>query len=373
MKVAKFTKENFTYRDINERPFPDFESFGIKRMVDDFSYATRTLYRYSRYDARPFVIVTARGCPFHCTFCIKHPSKYRPRSIENIMAEIEENYEKYKFNVLIVSDELFAVNNKRLKEFCTTLISEKERNGWDFDWMFQTHPNARFDYETLELAKKAGCYLFSYGLESASPRVLESMNKKSEISQIIEAIDLARKTGIGFGGNLLFGDPAETEDTIYESLDFLSKYCRDAFVFLSPVMPYPGSTIFNGCIERGIIQDKLKYYEEIDERLFNMTSIPHERWLDYLKFVLALESSWLMVEHTDAISWEEDTGDDPVAKFTNAIIYKIRARCPYCGADIVYKQMLGGRIEGQKRLFLGVGCTKCNKKIRIDIKNDQDN
>jgi radical SAM superfamily enzyme YgiQ (UPF0313 family) len=61
-----FNKENFTYPDINSRPFPDFDSFGITKMLDEHSYDTRILYRYSRAYPRPMIIVTARGCPFKC-------------------------------------------------------------------------------------------------------------------------------------------------------------------------------------------------------------------------------------------------------------------------------------------------------------------
>ncbi len=55
---------------------------------------------------------------------------------------------------------------------------------------------------------------------------------------------VCKEVGIGFGGNLLFGDPAETEDTIHETLDFWAKYCQQSLVFLAMVIPYPGCKIF---------------------------------------------------------------------------------------------------------------------------------
>ena len=68
--TALFTKVNFNYIDINQRPFPDYEPFGIREMLDKHSLATRNLYRYTRPYPRPMIIVTARGCPFNCTFCV---------------------------------------------------------------------------------------------------------------------------------------------------------------------------------------------------------------------------------------------------------------------------------------------------------------
>ena len=356
------------FANIDDLPFPDWEAFGIKDMLDGFSQATRCLYRYTRPYPKPMIIVTARSCPFNCTFCVHdHGSKYRAHSVGRIMDEIGAMYEQYKFNILIIQDELFAANKKRMDEFCHALIKEREDKGWDFDWMMQTHANANLDKESMELAKRAGCYMFSYGIESASPRILKSMNKKTKVSQIIRAIELAKEVGIGFGGNLLFGDPEENEDTIYESLDFLARYGRASFVFLAPLMPYPGSAIFNGCMDREIIKDKLEYYEHIDGKLFNMTAMSNSEWQNHLSFLTILEKTWLMVDQADATKWEDDTGDDAIAKYVNGKIYKVWAECPYCGEEIMYRQIMQGIPAEQPRLFLGVGCTKCNKKIRVNV------
>jgi len=366
--VATFTELNYDYGKLDDRPFPDWETFGIKNMLDNFSMSTRALYRQPRPYSRPMIIVTARSCPFKCTFCVhNHGAKYRVHSVGRIMREIEAMYDQYGFNILIIQDELFAVNKKRMDEFCTTLIAKREEKGWDFSWMMQTHANANLDKESMELAKKAGCYMFSYGIESASPRVLESMNKKTKVSQIIKAIELANEVGIGFGGNLLFGDPAETEVTVYESLDFLARYGRASFIFLSPLSPYPGSTIFNNLMEAGVIKDKLEYYEKIDRQLFNMTTMSPDKWGKWFSFLMMLETSWLMVEQTDATRWEEDTCNDPIAKFAHALIYKIWAICPYCGEEIMYRQLTARPPNEENRFFLGFGCTNCNKKIRINV------
>jgi anaerobic magnesium-protoporphyrin IX monomethyl ester cyclase len=354
---AVYTGKDYNYRPLDKRPLPDYEPFGIMDMLDNHSHETRQLYRYSRPNPRPMVIVTARQCPFNCSFCIHRGSpKYRVRSIENIVKEIKENYEKYKFNILIIVDELFAVNKKYMDEFSRTVIQGRKDYGWDFDWMFQTHANAKLDLESLKLAKEAGCYFFSYGLESASPTVLKSMNKKTKVPQIIEAIKLAGEAKIGFGGNLIFGDPAETEATINETLDFYFQYCREAFVFLGFLMPYPGSQLFDYCWTNKIIKDKVQYYENIDRALFNMTTMPNSAWQGWIHYIDHLERGWMNVERTDA-EWFESNGS----------FKRFGAKCPFCGEDIVYREKMGTIPPLKQRLYLGVGCTKCNKKIRVDI------
>lgn len=345
--VAKFTQQNFNYDDINLRAFPDYETFMDKDTINDYAMTAGWWYRYSRPYPRPFVMITARSCPFSCTFCVhQRGPKYRARSIDNIMQEIKTSYEKYNFNVLIMMDELFAVNKNRMKEFCSALLESKRRYGWDFDWIFQTHASAALDKDTLILAKRAGCIYFGYGLESASPTVLKSMNKKTEPSQIVEAINLAEEVGIGYGGNLIFGDPAETEDTVLETIDFMVRYCMDSNIIIAALRPYPGSKIFEVCMDRGIIKDKLNFYEHIDENpwnmLVNMTSVPNNKWLPLLDSIVAFGFLYPGVKIAPLYQYELDysANDCPATAHSGKQIYKIWAKCPHCGSDIYYRELL---------------------------------
>ena len=367
--LAIFNPVHFPHAKVDDRPLPDYEPFGVRDMLDNYSMATRLLYRYGRTNPRPFPLVTARGCPFNCSFCIHRGNQlYRARSIEKVMEEIRVTYDKYRYNILIILDELFAVNKQRMRAFCEAVLEGKCRYGWDFDWMFQTHASAALDLDTLLLAKEAGCFFFSYGIESASPKVLASMNKKTKVPQIIEAIDLAAKAGIGFGGNLIFGDPAETQETIYESLDFFAKYGQSTFIFCGYLMPYPGNELFDDCLKRGIIRDKATYYANIDKGIFNMTSLPDSLWGQWVNFLGLLERSWLWVKDCDATSIEKEDGyESPVLEHYKADMYQVETICPYCGASITYREMIG-QVRLDWPLFLGVGCPKCNRRIKVNLK-----
>jgi tRNA A37 methylthiotransferase MiaB len=348
-------------KNLDSLPFPDYEPFNVRDMLDNYSMATRLLYRYSRPYPRPWVIVGSRSCPFSCTFCVhgKRQIPYRARSIGNIMAEIKETYEKYKFNILMIDDELFAVNKTRLIDFSNAVLQGKQEYGWDFDWMFQTHASAKLDLDTLKLARKAGCYLFSYGLESASPTVLKSMNKKIEVSQVIEAINLAHQANIGFSANLIFGDIAETIDTWAESMSFWLEHCRKDFVFMANLCPYPGSKLFDGLQSFGAFQDKKYYYEHIDEGAVNMSTIQPHTFQKLLQVLQGLETSWLFVNLAKNVRTEvESTGNGET-------MYKLYATCPYCGEESMYRQSMDSKLNG--KFSLGTGCTKCNRKIKIEV------
>lgn len=334
------TERDFDYPDINSRPFPDYEPFGMKDMLDNYSMATRYLYRYPNPYPRPMGIVTARSCCFKCSFCIhEHGSKYRGRSLDNILSEIRYMYAKYNFNLLVIEDELFTVNKNRMKEFCERLIQEREQNHINFQWMFQTHASANLDIETMKLAKSAGCFLFSYGMESASPTILASMNKKTRVEQISNTIKLAEQAKIGFGGNFIFGDPAETPETIKETMTFFDKYCRDIHVNFAIVSPYPGSKVFKDAVSKGIIKDKKKFYEEIDEKFWNMTSMPDKLWLSWAYFFAIATGvvQWLKPVRGNVLSVQPS---EQFTKIAGKQIYKVWALCPHCRKDVTFREII---------------------------------
>ena len=364
MKVAKFTGIDYKYRDIDSLPFPDYEPFGIEEMLNEYSMATRVLYRYSRPEPRPYNIVASRSCPFTCTFCVhtRRGVPYRARSIENIMEEIRISYEKYHFNVLILLDELFATTKDRLEEFSNAVLEGREKYGWDFDWIFQTHASAKFDLDSLKLAKKAGCYLFSYGLESASPTVLKSMNKKIDIKQVSDVIKMAEEVGVGFAGNLILGDIAETPDTFAESLAFWFEYGRTSDIFLGELKPYPGSKLFEVCRERGMFKDKKDYYENINSFQVNMTTMPDDVYNSLMKLSVHLEHIWMFVRTANNPSYEIESTDGLIKTYVGGDYYKITGECPYCGEKVVYRELIR-----EIPFWLGTGCTKCNRKIKLEV------
>jgi radical SAM superfamily enzyme YgiQ (UPF0313 family) len=344
--MAKFTQKDFHYIDLDQRVFPDYEPFGIKEMLDQYSMASRYLYRYTRLNPRPMTIVTGRSCPFNCTFCVHQRGiKYRARKIDNILKEISYLYSKYQFNILIILDELFAVNKTRLRDFSEAILQGRRDIGWDFHWIFQTHASASFDQETLTVARRAGCYCFAYGLESASPTVLASMNKRTKQSQIIGAIKAADRAQIGFGGNFIFGDVAETWKTTGESMRFFKEYCRDIHIYFGWIQPYPGSKLFDYCLEKKIIQDKLQFYEHIDEQLFNMTTMPSFLWKPWMIALMYLGNLFLWVKTTDAISCQKvaELDGNPISLPYSTQLYEISAICPFCGQKFCCREDLGSQ------------------------------
>ena len=264
------------------------------------------------------------------------------------MAEIEHFYPKYEFNILVILDELFAVSNDRLRQFSEALLRLRENKGWEMSWWFQTHASASFDDDTLKLAKRAGCFFFSYGLESASPAVLASMNKRIKPAQVVSAIKTADKLRIGFGANLIFGDPAETPGTLTETFNFFRDYCKDVSIGVFSLRPYPGSKLFDDCLSKGLIKDKLGFYENIDQPI-NMTSMPNFFWSIWILGLDYLGGMSLWVKSTKAISCEplQSSAADPIVQYYRMQLCKIGAVCPHCGETVYFQEMVARGVAGQ--------------------------
>jgi radical SAM superfamily enzyme YgiQ (UPF0313 family) len=335
---AAFTEQNFNYKDLDLLLFPNYDIFNIQQ--GGYALTSRYVYRFIRQYPKPWTIITARSCPFQCTFCVHgtRPIKYRTRSIDNVIKEIEYTYNKYKYNILVILDELFAVNKTRMIEFCTKLIENKEKYNWDFDWSFGSHASSQLDKDTLMLAKKSGCFFSGYGLESASPRVLYSMNKKITPAQVADIIDKAKEVNITFGANLIFGDPVETEDTVLESLKFMVDKCNDVDLSVNAIRPYPGSKLFDDCVNKGIIKDKFDYYEHIDEQpwnfIYNMTSMPNKKWLPLLDSIIAYGQLLPWLTPVKPINYEVEYD------FIGKQVYKIDIECPHCKQVFTTRELL---------------------------------
>ncbi len=184
------------------------------------------------------------------------------------------------------------------------------------------------------------------------------MNKRTKPEQIAAAVKLAEQAGIGFGGNLIFGDPAETEETIYESMNFLFRHLTDCVVPMMSVQPYPGSLLF----DRMTI-NKLDYYEHINETIFNMTAIPQERFTELVRMTQSLDNLQWWVKKVETTRYEKETEPDILSLTVNRSFFKVWAECPHCGAEVFYREM-----AAQAPFEFFTCCTQCHKRIKVSVK-----
>ena len=194
----------------------------------------------------PFTfIVTSRGCPAGCTYCIKHVSYQfglRLRSPEKLMEELWQLKEMGLNNIHMYAD-LFTVNREQVMELCKRMIDEKI----DIRWTC----NSRVDYvdaEMLHTMREAGNWLISWGIESGNEQILKHAHKGAYPDKARRGLKWAREAGIKNWGYFIIGLPGETEETIRETIDFAKELPLDIALF-HVAAPYPGTPFFFEVVE----------------------------------------------------------------------------------------------------------------------------
>lgn len=157
-------------------------------------------------------IQTARGCPHRCSYCYNisfNHRKWRPKSAEKVLDEIEFMVRKYGIKKLHFLDDNFFVSQKRVTAICEGLLKRNLRITWDTDCRIDYFE--RFDDNFLGLIKRSGSKFVLVGAESGSQRILDLLQKDIMIPQIIE---MARKCkSVNWVPRVAFmiGVPTETE------------------------------------------------------------------------------------------------------------------------------------------------------------------
>jgi len=208
----------------------------------------------------PFTfIVTSRGCPAGCKYCIKHVSyqnSVRVRSAENIVEELEYLGSLGITNIHMYAD-LFTVNRDHVVSLCKLIIERGLKIRWTC--------NSRVDYvdeEMLSLMGQAGCWLISWGIESANEMILKRARKGYKKEQAFKALKWAKAAGIKNWGYFIIGLPGETEESIQETIAYAKELPLDIALF-HIAAPYPGTPFFYDVVENNWFRPGTKW-EEVD-------------------------------------------------------------------------------------------------------------
>ncbi len=217
--------------------------------VDSIPFPARDLADMDKYRPAAYVgmgkksatMITSRGCPSRCTFCASHltlGNRFRPRSPENVVDEIEHLVNDYGIEHIIFEDDTFTVDVERAKKICNLMIERKI----DINWYCFSRVNV-ISRDLLSVMKRSGCYSIGYGVESGNPEILKTIKKGITLNQVRKAFDLTKKFNIRVLGFFMFGLPGDTPETIRQTLDF-AKEVNPHMAFFNLMVPYPGTEVF---------------------------------------------------------------------------------------------------------------------------------
>ncbi len=236
---------------------------------------------------RPYTFVlTSRGCPGGCRYCIKHvtyQSTVRHRSAEHVLRELHLLKQIGVHHIHFEAD-LFTVNRAFVYDLCRMILSE----GLDLRWSC----NSRVDFvdeELLLLMRRAGCFLIGWGLESGSEEVLRRARKGTTVALMQEMLAASRRVGIKNWGYFMIGLPGETVETIRQTIDLSKRLPLDIALF-HIATPYPGTPLYYEAVENGWI--RMERWEDFDMCRSAALSYPHLSASDLEYWVRRAAREW---------------------------------------------------------------------------------
>lgn len=224
-------------------------------------YRAHNWHCFGHLQRQPYAaIYTTLGCPYHCSFCcIQAPFKsgekvigftesvnsYRFWSPQAVIAEIDLLVNKYGVRNIKIADEMFVLNKRHVIGICDLIIER----GYDLNIWAYTRVDTVKD-GMIDKLKQAGVNWLAFGIEAASERVRDEVQKGVGQDDIFKVIEKVQAAGINVIGNYIFGLPEDDLDTMRETLDMaLALNCE--FANFYSAMAYPGSQLYYKAIQKG--------------------------------------------------------------------------------------------------------------------------
>jgi anaerobic magnesium-protoporphyrin IX monomethyl ester cyclase len=237
--------------NLDKIPFPDYDLVDVEKYYFDTSNWINPkglAINLSLY------ILTSRSCPRQCTYCsmfIAHGPKYRMRSADNIISEIEYLYHRYNQRYFSFMDDNFTLNKKRTIEICSGILAK------GLDIQFDT-PNGlelnTLDEEIIDVLVETGLVKTCLAIESGSPEIRKSINKRLTQEKIFSIFNTVKKySELSYNVFFIIGFPNETHQTLEETYQLI-KQLELKNAVISFATPFPGTQLYNECVANNLIE-----------------------------------------------------------------------------------------------------------------------
>jgi anaerobic magnesium-protoporphyrin IX monomethyl ester cyclase len=229
--------------------------------VDVFPFPARHLLPMEVYRMSPDlsirtpmdIVFGAYGCPYDCVFCAAQSvmgGAFRARSLDNIFAEIDRVVVEQNPRTLLMGDDNFVLSKERTLDFCERYTARGLHQS--LPWQIATRVDS-VDGEILEAMAAAGCYLVSFGIESAVGRLLDTVEKGAEVEQAETAVRLAKEAGLVVRATFILGLPGETRKDSEATIAFAKRLPLDQVRF-ALATPFPGTKLWEIAMAEGSVE-----------------------------------------------------------------------------------------------------------------------
>jgi anaerobic magnesium-protoporphyrin IX monomethyl ester cyclase len=187
-------------------------------------------------------IATTRGCPYKCNWCAKpiYGNRYNTRSPKRVASEIEQLMELFDVNYFWMSDDIFGLKPRWVQEF-RQIVEEREIK---FKYKIQSRVDLLLKEDQIQDLAKSGLHQVWVGAESGSQKILDAMDKGTQISEIEDATRLLKKNGVEVCFFLQFGYLGETKEDIEKTIRMVENLLPHD-IGISVSYPLPGTKFYD--------------------------------------------------------------------------------------------------------------------------------
>lgn len=242
-------------------------------------------------------VITSRGCNGHCSFCCNRAYWGNNRCSSAMYAFKQfDYYYKMGIHCFDIYDDNFTSNPEMVLQLCDLIIE----SGMDIHWWCSSRVDC-INSELLKKMKTAGCFMISFGVESGSQKVLDSIGKGVMIENIISACNYAKHADLSFRMTISIGHLGETSDTIDETIQLINML-RPAQIALFLLKVYPGTPIAELMKKRNLLSDEY-WFDESGENvpLFTCEHSP-DQLLEYRNRIINSIQAQIINRYEDELS-----------------------------------------------------------------------
>jgi anaerobic magnesium-protoporphyrin IX monomethyl ester cyclase len=254
IELYKCLKEGREYNHINNLSYrSDGKIIHNDRLfildnLDDYSPFPYHLFNPKNYDLG--FLVSSRGCPYGCIFCsnrITTGRRYRYKSAEVVVNELDLLYHKYGRRSILFLDDNFLVTRERIY----ALIDEIKKRGFDKKMTFNFEARGdNVDYKLLKDLYDAGFRSIFFGLETASEEIMKTIKKGETVAECASAVKMSKEIGFHVSATFIYGLPGERHRDRMDCARLSNKLDLDMVRF-NNATPYPGQNFTSLLNEKG--------------------------------------------------------------------------------------------------------------------------
>ena len=234
-------EDQWEVEDIDSLPFPAYDLIDLNQYQSQLSYA----YNHRRQG----VLLTSRGCAYHCTFCFTHWKGIRLRSAANIFEEIEQLHDQQGIEDFYVVDDIFNVNAKRALKLFDLIVAA----GIKIRLYFVNGLRADITSEEfVDRAIEAGAVWFTYAVESGTDEIQRLVEKRLDLEKARRVIAYTQRQNVAVNVSTMYGFPTETRELAQRTLDWLSELPKPSLLpYHFCLRFFPGCEINQQALEAG--------------------------------------------------------------------------------------------------------------------------